>query len=114
MACSEIDPLQPVEFIDGGDCYIVGVLHRTGKCSFPRLSDSEHAEVYAELFEQGVRFFVSSDPSSLASGGCVDWRGVPVDPWDDCFWAAKVAVRNRVFALATEGMDQLPEWGMFA
>lgn len=107
-----IDADKPIEFVNGHDAYIVGVLSRSGSCIHPPSGIQEYSDAYAELWEQGVRFMVATDHRAR-KGGCVDDNGAPVSPWYSDFFPTKTAVRNRSMELDTAGMDASDMWGMF-
>lgn len=112
-ACSKIDPAQPIEFEHGIPAHIVAVVHATGKISFPLQGTSSHGEVYAELYEQGVRYLVHSNPS-VTKGRCVNAHGRPVQPYDSEHWASRFPVRNVDLAIDLAPMETMQDWGLFA
>jgi hypothetical protein len=110
-----IDWGKPLEFVDGGDAYVVGRLSASGSCIWAYTGEQVYAETYAELHEQGVRFFVASDPKAKA-GGCVNEHGFPARPYNSDFYATGAAVRNRdlsISAASQEAMAASDMWGMF-
>lgn len=110
-----IDWDQPLEFVDGGDVYVVGRLAASGACFWLEKGEQTYAESYAELHEQGVRFFVATDRKAN-SGGCVNEHGHPVRPWDTDFFPTLKPVRNRDLSTSQASIDAMAEhdlWGMF-
>jgi hypothetical protein len=112
MASSKLDPAEPIEFVTGTPAYVIGQLFKTGRCHWVQRDEHDHAEVYAELFEQGVRFMVATDRYA-AKGGCVNAHGHPVKPYDSQFFEARVRVRNRLRQIITDAMEGIPGWGSF-
>jgi hypothetical protein len=95
------------------NAHLVGILHETGKISYPQHGESAHGEVYAELYEQGIRYMVCT--ARLArKGGCINEYGTPVRPHDAEFWATAVRVRNVDRSIDLAPMETMQNWGLFA
>lgn len=110
---NKIDPTKPLEFENGARAYYVATVTRGGSLWDQFTGKQEHAEVYAELYEQGVRFMVASQPDKK-KGGCIDEYGRPVTPHDNSFWGTSVPVRNGVVRPVDHGaMPDSALWGMF-
>jgi hypothetical protein len=102
-----------LEFEGGGDAFVVAQIFHTGKCRFFNGRGSEHAETYADLYDQGVRFMVATSRNAR-TGGCVDDYGRPVRPMDGEFFPTMKPVRNRIKQIITDAMEAIEGWGSFA
>ena len=113
MASSKLDPLVPWEFENGVEAWPIAEVWPTGKMRYFDGRPSVHADGFAEIAEQGVRYIVAADPKAKV-GGCITATGVSIEPWGNQFFAAVRNVRHRDLTLDTDGMDAMPEWGSFA
>lgn len=107
-----IDWSKPLEFNNGAPAYLVGVLSASGSLRRPQEGTQDHSELYAEMYEQGIRYLVSL--SGKCKGTCVDEHGCPRQPWEDGWHAAPMRVRNAVPKVVEPSfMADSAMWGMF-
>lgn len=107
-----IDWSKPLEYENGTPVFLVGELSSSGSCLRMPGPAQEYAEMYAEMYEGGVRYLVSISEFSHR-GYCVDEHGCPRESFDDGWHAAPMRVRNRDMTLDTGAMPDSALWGMF-
>lgn len=110
-----IDWDRPLQFEDGIPALAVAQLSRSGKSKSMISSDSEHADVWAECYDMGVRYIVV--------GGDGKYRfpysetGAPVDYFDsECGLTKGWKTLMNVPQVNEASMDAMAEndlWGMF-
>jgi len=105
-----IDPEQPIQFENGKEAFLHGILSGSGKCKMVRTGTSTHAEMWAELYEMGGRFLVHAE----ATGGqayLYDKHGNPMDVSD--VPKGKYRIVNPDLTIAVGKMEEIPGWGLF-
>jgi len=107
-----IDWSKPLEYENGTPVFLVGELSSSGSCLRMPGPTQEYAEMYAEMYEEGVRYLVSLTEGSRF-GNCVDENGRPREPFQDGWYATPMRVRNRDMTLDHGAMPESALWGMF-
>ncbi|MBU6428537.1 MAG: hypothetical protein KGR26_05990 [Cyanobacteria bacterium REEB65] len=112
MACSEIDWASPVEFEDGRPAHLKSTLSASGKNKYAH-GASDYADLWAELYEAGVRYFVTDDHEG-GQAWPFDEYGRPKEVWMEGGKApvSSCCIVNVPFKAPPE-MEQLEAWGMF-
>ena len=115
-AHGEIDPTLPLEFETGRPAYLHGILFSTGKCRMVRTQTSNHAELWAELYEAGARFLVHAEPDG-GQAYLYNQFGNPMEIYDgDRQWPkGKYRLRNIDVAIkVTEELEAIDGWGSWS